>query len=109
MASPTPQKSIFPSMIFISWVILKEEVENWAVAEHFSFRVLKKVQSRVDYCCHDKNCPWFVFVSLSKAGDITTIIVKNKHTCTGVKQISYDISNTQSWLQKTVPKHLFVT
>lgn len=113
MTDPTtlaqPTTLISPGMFFASWTTLKEEIENWAIAEHFSFSVPKKDCTQVNYRCHDKNCSWRVYASLSNTGEIKTKIVETKHTCAGAKQTPREVSNTQSWLRRTVPKHLFVT
>lgn len=88
---------------------MKEDIENWAIAEYFSNRVPLKNSTRVDYWCRNQKIGCFnrVFASIFK-GEIWVKIVQSKHTCAGSGQTSREISNTQSWLHQAVPTQLVV-
>lgn len=108
--SSVPIIPILQGTFYSSWTELKEDIENWAISEHFSYRVPLKDTTRVDYRCRDQKsgCNWRVYASLFN-GELRIKIVEAKHTCAGASQTPREVSNTQAWLRRTVPKHLVVT
>ena len=91
------------------WSILKEKLEGWAVGDHFAFKVKHKDQRRADYVCRMEGCSWRVYASKNQAGEIEVKILSERHTCIGRQITPRETYNTQSWLRRIVPQHLFVT
>lgn len=109
---PPPFSNVYYRNTFISWDILKEGIENWAIKDHFQFIVLKKDESRADYRCRHRttsNCSWRVFASKNRKDEIEAKKINREYTCAGANITQREISNTQSWLRRVVPQHLFVT
>jgi len=86
-------------------------VEDWAIEEHFQFRITHKDQTRVDYRCRHKGagCNWRVYASLNKQDEIEVKRVQEGHTCARGGNTTREVSNSQSWLRRVVPQHLCVT
>jgi hypothetical protein len=105
------------NFIFPTWCAFRAQIEDWAVAEHFGFQTFKKDRGRASYRCRDRadGCNWMLYAAASTInhdGDrenIRITSIDGRHTCAGTNQTPRDIHNTQSWLRRTVPKHLFVT
>jgi len=98
-------------MRFGSWESLKETVQDWAIEEHFQFRITVKDLTRVDYRCRHKGagCSWRVYASINKQDEIEAKRVQVEHTCAGGRHTAREVSNSQSWLRRMVPQHLCVT
>ena len=90
---------------------LKEAVESWAIEDHFTFSVVKKDAKRADYRCRARTmgCPWRVFASTTNDGELQVKKVSGSHTCIAAPVAAREVANTQNWLRRTVPQHLFVT
>jgi len=91
------------------WSILKERLEGWAVDDHFAFRVKHKDQRRADYVCRMEGCSWRVYASKNQGGEIEVKILSERDTCIGRQKPPRETYNTQLWLRRAVPHHLFVT
>lgn len=102
---------IQPGMRYPTFDALKIEIQNWAIANHFSFVIPRKDQLRADYRCRARQdgCPWRVYASLSRDGDVIVKILENKHTCIGLGPVIREVANMQTWLRRVIPLHLFVT
>lgn len=99
---------------FPSWDALKSKIQDWAVAEHFAFHIVKKDRTQADYRCHDwqAGCAWCVYAiaTIQEEGEEIKIkTIESRHTCAGAYQTPCNVHNHQSWLCRTVPQHLFVT
>lgn len=98
--------------IFLSWEEMKNIIEDWSIASQFSFDVPVKDRTRADYRCRDRGrggCSWRVYSSLNREGEIQVKIILPRHTCVGGENGQNRVANTQAWLRRVVPEHLFVT
>jgi len=95
----------------VSFPKLKEAVESWAIEDHFTFSVVKKDVKRVDSRCRARamGCPWRVFASTMMEGELQVMKISSSHTCIAAPVAAREVANTQNWLRRTVPQHLFVT
>ena len=95
----------------MSFAKLKEAVESWAIEDHFTFSVVKKDVKRVDYRCRARamGCLWRVFASTTMEGELQVKKITSSHTCIAAPVAAREVANTQNWLRRTVPQHLFVT
>lgn len=101
---------------FSSWEALKATIQDWAIAAHFAIHIVKKDRTRADYHCRDREagCTWRVYATSSTQEeedglDIRIKRIESHHTCAGAHQTDRNVHNTQSWLRRAVPLHLFVT
>jgi len=96
---------------FVSFDKLKEAIESWSIEDHFTFSVVKKDSKRVDYRCRARSmgCPWRVFGSITMDGELQVKRLSGLHTCIAAPPLAGEVANTQNWLRRTVPQHLFVT
>lgn len=102
--------AILPGAFFTSWTALKTKVQNWAIAEHFSFSVPKKTVPVLTIAVVIRNLDvpgkfmqhWHLLAKLKRK-------LSSVNTCAGSKQTPREVANTQFWFRRTVPKHLFVT
>ena len=90
---PPPQDicimAIEIGMIFQNWAELKERVEDWAINDHFQYRIASKDQSRASYYCQHKpsGCTWRLYVSYNRQDELEAKIVQPIHTCAGAPSI----------------------
>jgi len=54
-------------------------------------------------------CSWRVYASKNQANEIEVKVLSERHTCIDRQITPRETYNTQSWLWRTVPQHLFVT
>jgi len=54
-------------------------------------------------------CHWRVFGSITIDGELQAKKLSGLHTCIAAPPLARKVVNTQNWLQRTVPQHLFVT
>ena len=106
--------------LFLSFSELKNAVEDWSIADKFTFRMHLKDKDRADYRCkfsinrparaveNDILCNWRVFASRTRTGDIKISRLILEHNCLGAAIPLRSTSNNQSWLTRQVPKHLAV-
>jgi len=96
---------------FVSFNKLKEAIETWSIDDHFTFSVVKKDVKRVEYRCQARSmgCPWRVFVSKGMDRELLVKRISTIHTCIAAPVSAQEVANTQNWLQRIVPQHLFVS
>src|SRR5258705_5022426 len=96
---------------FYSWEELRNALQDWSIQNQFEYQVVKKDKSRAQYCCRYKKsgCLWSLYASYNTNIEIEVKSIHSQHTCAGVGGSDYSIANTQSWLRRVIPQHLFVT
>lgn len=96
---------------FVSFEKVKEAIKSWSIEDNFMFSVVKKDAKRVDYRCRMRTmgCPWSVFASVAMDGKLQVKRLSGSHICIAAPIAQQEVANTQNWLQKMVPQHLFVT
>lgn len=108
--SPSTSYPISIGSIFRDWSDLKLVIEEWAITAQFAFRVRLKDYNRADYVCRiPESCSWRVFASRNQDSKIQVKIIQPRHNCIGRGDTPREVHNSQAWLRRTVPKHLFVT
>lgn len=106
MNSPPPFQV---NELFRDWSVLRSQIEEWAVKDRFAFKVRIKDSQRVDYICRTPECQWRVFASHNRNKEIQLKILNERHICIGRASTIREVHNSQSWLWRNVPEHLFVT
>lgn len=93
MNSPAP---FAVNDLFRDWSVLQSHIEEWAVKDHFAFKVRTKDYRRADYICRTPECQWRVFASHNRNGEIQLKIMNERHTCIGRASSIREVYNTQS-------------
>lgn len=123
----TPFKDISRGDTFPTWQLLKWQIQQWAVIEHFAFITPRKDHQYVTYACHDVTCLWTVKGRLNDELVWEVYEINSDHTCLNTGPVSRSVANTQRWvssstqfpsmslvsntqqLRETIPHHLVVT
>lgn len=97
----TPSDVIFEGVVFPTCQLLKSHVQQWSIAEHFSFNTPRKDNQYVYYVCRDTTCSWTVKGRLNSELAWEVYEVESAHTCLGSGQVSRLVANTQGWVSET--------
>ena len=96
--------------LFPNFTKVQEAIEDWAIKEKFSFKVLDRDRTRVIYGCTTQGCQWRVRAHHTNQEDVKISILVPEHTClpgNGGKRTS--VAGSQVWLQRHIPKYLNIT
>jgi len=56
MSATTQLEVPIDSTEYASWLEVRKALDDWAIKDKFSFRVVKKEPVRATYCCKNKGC-----------------------------------------------------
>lgn len=90
------------------WNSVRLLLDNWAVADKFTYRTPKKDKHRATYACAEETCSWRCSATIQKDGMIKLRITEAEHSCVTSGVTKFAPSSGARFLDEAVPQHLKV-
>lgn len=97
----TPSDFLVKDVVFPTWQLLKTQIQEWAVRDHFAFATPRKDNQYIVYACQDETCLWTVKARLINELLWEVYEVDSNHSCLNSGHTPRSVMNTQSWIRST--------